>query len=97
MSRHWSNIIRDWNKHWRSDAPSTYAVSVSKGCKEGILVGWKQALNVRQAFDLELLWLFFDDFSAEGKTRSLGLLRVKHLFIIKMRQESSERRMKCCA
>lgn len=97
VSRHRSNIIHDGkNKHWRSDASSTYAVSVSKGCKEGILVGWKQALNVRQAFDLELLWLFLDDFSAEGKTGSLGLL-VQHLFIIKMRQESSERRIKCCA
>lgn len=80
VSRDMSNIIRDGKtKHWLSGASSTYAVSVPKGCKEGIYVGRKQALNVCQAFDLELLRLFLDHFSVEGKTGSAGSLPVKHL------------------
>lgn len=75
----------------------TYTVSVPKGCKEGIGVGRKQALNVCETFDLELLRLLLNDFSDEGKTESVGLLLGKQLSVIpeQMRVESSE--LKCCA
>lgn len=68
---------------------STYTVSVSKGCKEGIRVGRKQALNVCETFDLELLRLFLDDFSDEEKRESVGLLLVKQLSIIVLEQNAS--------
>lgn len=47
-----------------------YAFSVSKGCIEGTRVWEKQVLDVRQAFDLEFLWLFFYDLPKKRETRS---------------------------
>lgn len=47
-----------------------YAFSVPKGCIEGTRVWEKQVLDVGQAFDLKLLWLFFYDLPKKRGTRS---------------------------
>lgn len=47
----------------------TYTFSVSKGCIEGMCVWEKQVLDVCEAFDLELLRLFFYDLSNERLQR----------------------------
>lgn len=47
---------------------NTHTRSVSEGCVEGVCVWEEQVLDVREAFDLELLWLFFYDLSTRRIT-----------------------------
>lgn len=47
---------------------NTHTRSVSKGCVEGVCVWEEQVLDVREAFDLELLRLFFYDLSTKRIT-----------------------------
>lgn len=48
---------------------STYTLSVSKGCVEGMFVWEEQVLDVCETFDLELLRLFFYDLSNRRITK----------------------------
>lgn len=42
--------------------PLTHISSIPEGCVEWLLVMLEQVLDVSEAFDLEDLWFFLDDF-----------------------------------